>query len=101
MNQEETKDREALFDLIHGVKILINEAGPMRTILGKAYVSAIDKAVNDMASELFDDRRPKFICTKINPSQFSNVYCSQCGSDFGPGEQGFSDCESHAGVYAP
>lgn len=29
--------------------------------------------------------------------RFQNVFCSQCGQDFGPGEHGFSHCENHPG----
>ena len=29
--------------------------------------------------------------------KFLDVYCSQCGQGFGPGDNGFSHCESHAG----
>lgn len=27
--------------------------------------------------------------------RFTNVYCSNCGREFGPGDHGFSHCESH------
>src|SRR3990167_11013426 len=27
--------------------------------------------------------------------RFSNVSCSQCGNDFGPGDSGVSHCENH------
>lgn len=27
--------------------------------------------------------------------RFSNVYCSQCGREFGPGNSGFSHCRDH------
>ncbi len=27
--------------------------------------------------------------------KFQNVSCSQCGQEFGPGDQGFSHCEDH------
>lgn len=29
--------------------------------------------------------------------KFTNVFCSQCGKDFGPGDHGYSHCENHAG----
>lgn len=29
--------------------------------------------------------------------RFPNVSCSQCGRDFGPGDNGFSHCRNHAG----
>lgn len=28
-------------------------------------------------------------------ARFANVSCSQCGREFGPGDHGFSSCESH------
>lgn len=33
-------------------------------------------------------------CTREGP-RFENVSCSQCGNDFGPGENGFSHCSDH------
>ena len=30
--------------------------------------------------------------------RFDNVFCSECGRDFGPGDNGFSHCRNHAGV---
>lgn len=30
--------------------------------------------------------------------RFVSVSCSACGEEFGPGNQGYSHCESHAGV---
>ena len=30
-------------------------------------------------------------------ARFDNVWCSNCGRDFGPGDHGFSHCESHGG----
>ena len=29
---------------------------------------------------------------------FENVWCFNCGEDFGPGDSGFSHCESHKGL---
>lgn len=29
--------------------------------------------------------------------RFENVFCSQCGCDFGPGNSGFSHCDNHKG----
>lgn len=29
-------------------------------------------------------------------TRFSKTYCSECGGEFGPGEQGYSHCEDHA-----
>lgn len=28
--------------------------------------------------------------------KYTNVSCSSCGQDFGPGDHGFSHCDSHA-----
>lgn len=30
--------------------------------------------------------------------KFANVFCSQCGQEFGPGDHGFSHCENHKGL---
>lgn len=32
--------------------------------------------------------------------KFANVSCSHCGKSFGPGDHGFSHCDSHAGLTA-
>lgn len=32
--------------------------------------------------------------------QFQNVFCSNCGQEFGPGNDGFSHCENHRGLKA-
>lgn len=48
-----------------------------------------DKSVNLMGCEwsaISADTMPRF----------KNVYCSQCGNEFGPGNEGFSDCRQHA-----
>jgi hypothetical protein len=29
--------------------------------------------------------------------KFADTYCSSCGGSFGPGDHGFSHCESHKG----
>ena len=29
------------------------------------------------------------------PPRFAMTYCSQCGSEMGPGDDGFSHCEDH------
>jgi len=33
--------------------------------------------------------------------RFANVFCSQCGEEFGPGENGFSHCANHSGISKP
>ena len=42
-------------------------------------------------------RRVKEVIVK-RVARFKNVYCSSCGEAFGPGDNGFSHCESHAGI---
>lgn len=32
--------------------------------------------------------------------RFNKVHCSSCGQSFGPADDGFSHCESHAGMTA-
>jgi hypothetical protein len=31
-------------------------------------------------------------------ARFANVFCSQCGREFGPGDQGFSSCRDHGAI---
>ncbi len=31
----------------------------------------------------------------LPPPKFLNVFCSQCGQEFGPGDHGFSHCANH------
>lgn len=33
---------------------------------------------------------------KIQPTRYPNIYCSQCGRSFGPGNFGYSHCSDHA-----
>jgi len=34
----------------------------------------------------------------VRKPKFENVSCSQCGQDFGPGDNGFSHCKNHRGL---
>ena len=42
----------------------------------------------------------KIIADALAPPayRFPMVSCSQCGGDFGPGNDGFSHCDNHAGM---
>ena len=46
-----------------------------------------DRLILKAANQLAQTMHPRFL----------NVFCSQCGQDFGPGEHGFSHCRNHAG----
>ena len=35
------------------------------------------------------------VCESSVEPRFANVSCSQCGQDFGPGNEGFSHCDQH------
>ncbi len=94
MTSNETRDREMLFDLMLKIKRSIQELLEINTILGSSYIAVIEKTVDDVEKELFDDRRPKMMAAL--PPRFANVYCSQCGSDFGPGDNGYSSCDDHS-----
>ena len=39
----------------------------------------------------------KEVIAERSKPRFKNVSCSNCGKDFGPGDHGFSHCESHKG----
>jgi len=47
--------------------------------------------------ELKDDVN-KELWAEVREYKFENVSCSSCGEDFGPGDNGFSHCESHSGI---
>jgi len=34
-------------------------------------------------------------CSECRP-RFEQTYCSQCGNEFGPGDEGFSHCADHS-----
>lgn len=36
----------------------------------------------------------------LDTPKYDDVWCSNCGQGFGPGNNGFSHCESHAGMTA-
>lgn len=40
------------------------------------------------------------ISARASAPKFQNTSCSNCGRGFGPGDSGFSHCESHAGMKA-
>ena len=46
-----------------------------------------DRLLLKAANQLAQMMRPRF----------PNVFCTECGQDFGPGEHGFSHCRNHAG----
>jgi hypothetical protein len=96
MSADNEQDRIALFDLLSEVKHSIKHAPEMNTIFGSAYVALLENTVDRIANELFDDT--KHVDATPSQNKFANIYCSQCGSDFGPGEHGYSSCISHAEV---
>jgi hypothetical protein len=53
-----------------------------------------ERAAQKEAGEVIQRGRPFYVRLLPAP-RFANVSCSQCGSDFGPGEHGFSHCEHH------
>jgi hypothetical protein len=57
------------------------------------------------AVELLKTETPVGLETRIRtnsqqarPARFNNTFCSHCGNAFGPGNEGFSHCENHAGL---
>ena len=55
-------------------------------------------SVNDYESH--KARRIKEVIRERDKEKFKNVWCSNCGKDFGPGDHGFSHCDSHKGLRA-
>jgi hypothetical protein len=67
-----------------------------------ARIKALDAALREIADGLGLDRSElREIATAALSPKYSNVYCSQCGGDFGPGDHGFSHCDSHKGPTPP
>ena len=62
-------------------------------MIGSAEIEAMEKHPED-----FQPAPVKRSCTKDTKAKFKNVWCSSCGEDFGPGDSGFSHCESHKGM---
>jgi hypothetical protein len=54
----------------------------------------------DLLTNSFFSGQPSFPNTGAVKPRFDNVSCSSCGNGFGPGDNGFSHCESHAGMKA-
>ena len=56
-------------------------------------------AADDDTEELYPGR--PYCCGVLldwTPApKFANVFCSQCGQEFGPGDHGFSHCANHKG----
>lgn len=40
------------------------------------------------------------VAKEVMAGRFPSVSCSQCGCEFGPGDHGFSHCDSHKGMVA-
>jgi len=87
MSPQEENDRVALTDFRYLARRLLDNTPKMTTVVGKHYIAKFKKFVVEIEKELRDDRLPRF----------TNVYCSQCGADFGPGDHGYSHCEKHRG----
>lgn len=52
------------------------------------------RPLTEHEKQLIDDAWEKH---KANTPRFNKTYCSQCGQEFGPGDHGYSHCESHKG----
>lgn len=63
----------------------IKETLPLNKNQGKRIMAKFDDMQSALKSEPF-------------PARFSHVYCSQCGQEFGPGEHGFSHCQTHIDI---
>lgn len=45
-----------------------------------------------------DDNKELWAEVQAEEAKFEMISCSSCGQGFGPGDSGFSHCESHAGL---
>lgn len=98
MNIDESIDRGELLSLVLKIKLIVFNAPRMRTIIGESYIAAIKNTLDTAQRELMDGRGRGVVERRGLPYKFANVYCTQCGSDFGPGDNGYSHCISHFGV---
>ncbi len=60
----------------------------------------IKKGISVQDHESYKARRIKDVIRERDKQKFTNVWCSNCGKDFGPGDHGFSHCDSHNGLRA-
>lgn len=63
-----------------------------------ALVSVLEELAIDA---IHDENEEKAIAAaehKLQEREFSRVYCSQCGGEFGPGNSGYSHCADHQGA---
>lgn len=103
MTDDQISDKDALNEILCKTQRLLVVHGGMKTISGQCYLSLIQRCIDEIGVELFGPSINKSVSdVKLPPKKFlfQNVYCSQCGSSFGPGDHGFSSCQGHAVVYA-
>lgn len=68
----------------------------MKSILDRSFVY-VPSANTDLKATFERVRREQRALT----ARFPNVSCSQCGQDFGPGDEGFSRCADHRSKVSP
>lgn len=79
-----------------------------RTIDGALLAQAVDRKGNVVMVEALPQMRSYLdalgfkwvtgsqgVWTRDGSPKYENVSCSQCGRGFGPGDHGFSHCDSH------
>ena len=77
------------FRLINGV--MLSEEGaypyPVEWVTRADFERELIKTRESLARQECNAKPPEY--------RFNNVTCSQCGGEFGPGDNGFSHCENH------
>jgi len=78
-----------------GADSLLTECSTIAGELRKKLIEWEDtRPLTEHESSMIDDAWEKH---KASAPRFNETFCSNCGGGFGPGDHGFSHCESHAG----
>lgn len=56
---------------------------------GRGWCPLYGEAADKIVDELFVEQ------TKLPAYKYPETFCSQCGGEFGPGNEGFSHCENY------
>jgi hypothetical protein len=71
-------------------------AGQFKEWLHGEYINDLDTWQMDKLAETFEEHKSVGAILEAFMSQQPNISCSQCGQEFGPGDRGFSSCDTHA-----
>ena len=82
----------------NGQSQLTAELGADRDMIEERHIHealAMLRVCHEKAAKPYLDRLAAIHSIRLPPPVFAQVFCSQCGQEFGPGYHGFSHCEDH------